>query len=229
MGEWHKNAIRYRKHFLFPVNGMKAFDQMWVILCVRSERERPDEEEKKWTGEETARKSVWKCWKTGAIALHLSWILSKHGPHWPGSPTQIIHESMTPTKHTHTQTHTFSVVHLSHTWVRHMDTSAEPSRSNNTHTSAVTAARRGTTGGIYLEHIRDSLKRHKARQNHMNILLMSFSCDQRRLQPSLKYSTLHSLSSASHCGGGNIYLKKTPWKWIPNVTRKDEERVFVPG
>ncbi len=60
MGEWHKNAIRYRKQFPFPVSGMKAFGQMWVSLSLSLsvERERAYKEEKKWAGEETVRKSV---------------------------------------------------------------------------------------------------------------------------------------------------------------------------
>lgn len=32
MGEGHRNAIHYSKRFLFPVNGTKAFGQMWIIL-----------------------------------------------------------------------------------------------------------------------------------------------------------------------------------------------------
>lgn len=61
------------------------------------------------------------------------------------------------------------------------------------------------------------------RQNHMNVLL-------------IKGSTVSSyillvllVSSISYCGGENISVKHPPWKLIPNVTRKDEERVFVFG
>lgn len=32
MGEGHRNAIHYSKRFPFPVNGTKAFGQMWIIL-----------------------------------------------------------------------------------------------------------------------------------------------------------------------------------------------------
>ena len=117
----------------FPLKALKLLHRCVLFSC--SEREWPYNEEKKWAGEETVRKSVWKCWKARAITLHLAWILSKHGPHWPGSPTQIIHESTTPPithtlqKHTHTL---FSIQYTGVTLELDMETLTKPNSCKNT-------------------------------------------------------------------------------------------------
>lgn len=145
--------------------------------------------------------------------LHLSWILSKHGPHWPGSPTQIIQESTTPPS-AHTQTHTLSTLESklrSDTWThtqKHVRVKHTFKRPNT-----LTIARRGTTGLVCLKHIRDSLKRHKECQNHINILLMSFPV----IKGIMPY-THFTYCQVSHIEVKNINLKKTPWKLI--VTTK---------